>query len=120
MADHNDLGNFGEQLASEFLAKKGFKILAKNWVFQHKEIDIIALKPPFVVFVEVKTRRTNYFGEPFTFVNRKKQNFIIKAANEYIIQNDINEEARFDIISVLYNEKGKSIQHIEDAFYPRL
>jgi len=120
MADHNNLGNFGEQLAVEYLAKKGYQILAKNWMFQHKEIDIIAKKPPFIVFVEVKTRRTNYFGEPFTFVNRKKQNFIIKAANEYILQNDIDEEARFDIISVLYNEKSKDIQHIEDAFYPRL
>lgn len=120
MADHNDLGNYGEQLAVEYLAKKGFKILAKNWVFQHKEIDIIAKKSPYIVFVEVKTRRTNYFGEPFTFVDRKKQNFIIKAANEYIIKNDVNEEARFDIVSVLYNERGKDIKHIEDAFYARL
>jgi putative endonuclease len=120
MADHNDFGNFGEELAVAHLVKKGFKILATNWVFKHKEIDIIAKKPPYIVFVEVKTRRTNYFGEPFTFVDRKKQNFIIKAANEYIIQNDIDEEARFDIVSVLYNDKGKNIQHIEDAFYARL
>lgn len=120
MADHNDFGNFGEQLAVDYLVKKGFKILETNWMFQHKEIDIIANKSPFIVFVEVKTRRTNYFGEPFTFVDRKKQNFIIKAANEYIVKNDIEEEARFDIISVLYNEKEKDIKHIEDAFYARL
>lgn len=120
MADHNELGSYGEQLAVDFLVKKGFEILETNWVFKHKEIDIIAKKNPFIVFVEVKTRRSNYFGEPFTFVDRKKQNFIITAANEYIIQNNINEEARFDIISVLYNERGKDIKHIEDAFYPRL
>lgn len=120
MADHNDFGNFGEQLAVDFLARKGYKILETNWVFKHKEIDIIAKKPPFIVFVEVKTRRTNYFGEPYTFVDRKKQNFIITAANEYIIQNDLNDEARFDIISILYNDRGKDIKHIEDAFYARL
>jgi len=120
MADHNDLGNFGEQLAIDYLVQNGFKILETNWVFQHKEIDIIAKKSPFIVFVEVKTRRTNYFGEPFTFVDRKKQNFIIKAANEYIIKNDIEEEARFDIVSVLYSEKDEDIKHIEDAFYARL
>ncbi len=120
MADHNDFGSFGEELAVAHLVKKGFKILATNWVFKHKEIDIIAKKPPFIVFVEVKTRRTNYFGEPYTFVDRKKQNFIIKAANEYIVQNDLKEEARFDIISILYNDRGKDIKHIEDAFYARL
>jgi putative endonuclease len=120
MADHNEFGNFGEQLAAEHLVKKGYKILEKNWTFQHKEIDIIASKPPFIVFVEVKARRTNYFGEPFSFVNKKKQNFIIKAANEYIIKQNINEEARFDIISILYNDRSKEITHIEDAFYPRL
>lgn len=120
MADHNDFGNFGENLAKDFLVKSGYKILETNWVFKHKEIDIIARKSPFIVFVEVKTRRTNYFGEPYSFVDRKKQNFIIQAANEYIIKNDIDEEARFDIISVLYNDKTKDIRHIKDAFYPRL
>lgn len=120
MADHIELGNTGEQLALAFLVSKGYKILETNWRFQHKEIDIIAKKDPFIVFVEVKTRRTNYFGEPFTFVNKKKQGFIIKAANEYIIQHDIDEEARFDIISVLFNDHKKDIQHIEDAFYARL
>ncbi len=120
MADHNELGQFGEALAVEHLVSKGYKILATNWRFQHKEIDIIAKKDAFIVFAEVKTRRTNYFGEPFTFVNKAKQNFIIKAANEYLIMNDLEEEARFDIISILYNDHKKDIQHIEDAFYARI
>ncbi|OYT16102.1 MAG: YraN family protein [Bacteroidetes bacterium 4572_77] len=120
MADHNDLGNFGEQLALEFLVAKGFKVLDTNWVFMHKEIDIIARKDQFIVFVEVKTRRTNYFGEPFTFVNVAKQRHIVKAADAYINRFDIHEEARFDIISVLYNDHQKDIKHIEDAFYARL
>lgn len=120
MADHNDIGNIGEALALAFLVSKGYKILETNWRFKHKEIDIIAKKAPFIVFVEVKTRRTNYFGEPFTFVDKKKQGFLVKAANEYIIQHDIDEDARFDIISVLHNDMKKDIQHIEDAFYARM
>jgi len=120
MADHNDLGNTGEQMAVAFLVSKGYKLLETNWRFQHKEIDIIAKKDPFIIFVEVKTRRTNYFGEPYTFVNKKKQSFLVKAAHEYIIKHDIDEDARFDIISVLYNDHKKDIQHIEDAFYARM
>lgn len=120
MADHNDLGNIGEQLAKAFLVSKGYKILESNWRFQHKEIDLIVKKDPFIVFVEVKTRRTNYFGEPYTFVNKKKQGFLIKAAHEYILLHDIEDEARFDIISVLYNDHKNEIEHIEDAFYARI
>jgi len=120
MAQHNELGDYGEQLAVAHLVSKGYKILETNWQFKHLEIDIIARKNPFIVFIEVKTRKTNYFGEPFTFVNNAKQKNIIKAANEYINRFDINEEARFDIISVLYNERQKNIQHIEDAFYARM
>ena len=101
MADHNDLGNYGEKLALEYLVSKGYKILETNWQFMHKEIDIIALKAPFIVIVEVKTRRTNYFGEPFMFVNNAKQKHLIKAADAYITRFNIQEEARFDIISVL-------------------
>jgi putative endonuclease len=120
MADHNELGNTGELLAQDYLSKKGYKILETNWHFQHKEIDIIAIKDDFLVFVEVKTRRTNFFGEPFVFVDNAKQKFIVKAANEYITRFNRNEEARFDIISILYNDFKKDIQHIEDAFYARL
>ncbi len=120
MADHNDLGNKGELFAQDFLRKKGFKILETNWRFQHKEIDIIALKDDFIVFVEVKTRQTNYFGEPFVFVDTAKQRFLVKAANEYITRFNREEEARFDIVSILYNDHKKDIQHIEDAFYARL
>jgi putative endonuclease len=120
MAEHNDLGNYGEQLAVEYLVSKGYKILETNWMHQHKEIDIIAEKAPFIVFVEVKTRRTNYFGEPYTFVNNAKQRLLVKAANTYVEKFNVQEEARFDIISVLYNDHQKDIQHIEDAFYARM
>ena len=120
MATHNDLGNYGEKLAFDYLVANGYKIVEVNWQFKHLEIDIIAKKDSFIVFVEVKTRKTSYFGEPFTFVTVSKQNNIIKAANGYINRFKIEDEARFDIISVLYNDHQKDIQHIEDAYYPRM
>ncbi len=111
------IGDRGEQLALEHLTANGYKILARNWQWQHKEIDIIAQKGDFIVFVEVKTRRTNVFGEPFTFVSRQKRKNISRAAHQYITQNDIDAEARFDIISILYNTEAYELEHIEDAFY---
>lgn len=120
MASHNDLGSYGEKLALEYLVSHGYKILETNWQFKHLEIDIIAKKEAFIVFIEVKTRKTSYFGEPYTFVTVSKQKNIINAANGYIDRFNIKEETRFDIISVLYNNQQKDIQHIEDAYYPRI
>ncbi len=120
MAEFHETGKKGEELAANYLEKKGYKILNKNWRSGHNEIDIIAGKDNFIVVVEVKTRRTNYFGEPAEFVTKAKQKLLVKAANSYVIQNKINEEVRFDIISVLYNSNNHKIYHIEDAFYPAL
>lgn len=120
MAEHNDLGTTGEDLASEHLAKKGYKILERNWSFGKEEIDIIAQKDDEIVFVEVKTRASAFYGRPEAFVKRQKQRFIIKAANTYIERHDIDKEARFDVIGVIVNSGGKEINHIEDAFAPVL
>lgn len=118
MAQHNILGNKGEDAATEYLANKGYKIKARNWRFGKLEIDIIAEHNNFIIFVEVKSRSGTYFEQPFQAVTKKKQKFIIKAANAYIEDFEIDLEARFDIISIV-EEKGKFIiDHIEDAFYP--
>ena len=120
MAEHNELGQEGEELAKKHLLEKGYKIEATNWRFGKDEIDIIATDGDYTVFVEVKTRKTNYFGEPETFVTKTKQKFMIRAAQVYITQHEIDNEARFDIIAVLYNQNKVLINHIEDAFYPTL
>jgi len=118
MAEHNILGNRGEDAATNFLVKKGYKIKARNWRFGKLEIDIIAEIKDFIVFIEVKSRSGTYFEQPFQAVTKKKQKFIINAANAYIENFKIDLEARFDIISIV-QEKGKlKINHIEDAFYP--
>ena len=120
MAESHELGKSGEEIAYDFLIKKGFKILEKNWRHNKDEVDIIATKEEYLVIVEVKTRSTFYFGEPQIFVNKKKQGFMIRAANAYILKNNIDNETRFDIISIVQSGDRVSIRHIEDAFYPTL
>ncbi len=118
MAEHNDFGTMGENLAANYLSKKGYKILERNWRFGSDEIDIIAEDGEITVIVEVKTRRTSYFGEPEEFVTKAKQKFLIRATNNYSEKNNLDCEFRFDIVSVLFNANTKQINHIEDAFAP--
>ena len=120
MADHNEKGHAGEKLAVQFLKKEGYQILETNWRFRKAEIDIIAQKDEYILFVEVKTRSTTNFGSPELFVDRKKQQLIIIAANAYLQEKGIDKEGRFDIVGVLLTKGKYEIRHIEEAFYPRL
>jgi putative endonuclease len=117
MADHNDLGKNAEDLAAEFLIKNGYKILIRNFRFQKAEIDIIAEKDNLIIITEVKARSTDAFMLPQEAVNKRKISLIVSAANHYMEEFNKNQEVRFDIISVLPDEKGKLIiEHIIDAF----
>jgi putative endonuclease len=120
MAEIHETGKAGEQIACSHLARQGYQILETNWMSNHQEVDIIARKDDVLVIVEVKTRRTNFFGEPEAFVTRSKQRMLIKAANHYLFQHELDLEVRFDIISVLYVGDRHQVNHIEDAFYPTL
>ena len=117
MAEHNELGKFGEELAVEFLQKNGYAILETNWTFQKAEVDIIAQKENTLAIVEVKTRSSIDFGLPQDFVKPKKIQLLVKAVNEYVTSNDLDVEVRFDIIAVFKENGGYKIEHIEDAFY---
>lgn len=117
MAEHNDLGKLGEELAVEFLQKSGYEVLETNYVFQKAEIDIIAKKGKILAVVEVKTRSSTDFGLPQDFVKPKKIQLLVKAVNEYVIANDIDVEVRFDIIAISKEGKKFIIEHLEDAFY---
>lgn len=117
---HNKLGNEGEDLVVEYLAGKGYKIKHRNWHFGHKEIDIVAMDKEMLVIVEVKTRTSNYWEDPKEAVKRKKQKRLIEAADAYVQNYNINAEVRFDIVSVILQGSNKTIEHIEDAFYPTL
>ena len=118
MAEHNDLGKLGEEIAVQYLTDKGYKILERNWHNVHKEVDIIAKDGRFLVIVEVKTRQSSKNGEPDMAVTRQKQRMLISAANAYIFRNRLDLETRFDIISIVFNNGEPVIDHIEDAFLP--
>lgn len=112
------LGKKGEFKAQEFLVANGYKILNTNWKSRHYEIDIIAIKDNTLIIVEVKTRSTDYFGNPSDFVQSKKHQSLYKATEEYICQNNYSGEIRFDIIAIYPKDDEWIIEHIEDAFYP--
>lgn len=120
MAKHNELGKKGEEIAARYLLGKGYKILDQNWRHGKDEIDIVATDEKFLLIVEVKTRSTTFFGEPEEAVTGKKQNFLIRAAEEYVISKNIHTEIRYDIISIIIEGNKQIIRHIEDAFYPEI
>jgi putative endonuclease len=118
MAEHNELGNIGEQLAVDLLLQKGYQIIERNWRYLKAEIDIIAQKEPkTLVVVEVKTRSNSFIGKPEEFVTDKKIKLLVKAANEYVITHKLDVEVRFDIIAIVKNTKYQKVEHLEDAFY---
>lgn len=117
MAYHNELGKIGEILAAEYLESKGYEIFARNYVFQKAEIDIIAKHNNMMICVEVKTRNSEFFGDPQEFVTKGKIKNLVKAMDAFIIENDIELESRFDIIAVLKNKKIEHLTHYENAFY---
>ena len=118
MAEHNDFGKLGEEIAVNYLVGKGYEIVERNWRNTHKEIDIIAKDGKGLVIVEVKTRQTDEYGNPDIAVTKKKQRLLIAAANAYLFKNKLDVETRFDIISIIFKDGEPVIEHIEDAFLP--
>lgn len=116
MAKHNELGALGEELAVEFLKKNNYKIVERNWRFQKAEIDIIAHKNNVLAIVEVKTRSSDYFGNPQDFVNRKKIKLLIEAVDAYVVSKNLSVDVRFDIVAITKNQNKFDIEHLEDAF----
>lgn len=111
-------GREGEINAKNYLIQQGYTILELNWRFKKYEIDIIAKKAQTIVFVEVKTRKNNTFGEPELSVTRQKQGFLIAAAQQYLVENNIELESRFDIIAIIQLNNSRTVKHLEAAFYP--
>lgn len=116
--NQQQLGQVGEELAAKHLINSGYEILEKNYSWKKGELDLICEKDELLVIVEVKTRQTAIFGQPYEAVSRKKQLQIIKVANTFITQRNIDLEVRFDVVSIVINSHRKSIEHIENAFIP--
>ncbi|HLS11221.1 MAG TPA: YraN family protein [Flavobacteriaceae bacterium] len=117
MAKHNELGEIGEEMAVEYLSDKGYVILERNYRFDRAEVDIIAQDNEQIVIVEVKTRTSDFFGDPQEFVSPGKIKQLVKVADHYLISKEIDRETRFDIVAILVNKKEQSIEHFIDAFY---
>jgi putative endonuclease len=117
MAEHNELGKKGEIIAAEYLKSRGVEILEKNYVYNHKEIDIIAQDRNYIVFVEVKSRSSNV-TDIEEIVDEQKQKFLIEAADNYLRDRKIEFEARFDIIIIKFHITSHVIKHIKNAFEP--
>lgn len=117
MAQHNDLGKKGEQLAQDYLLKKGYEILERNYTYKKAEVDIIAKLKNTLAVVEVKTRSTSDFGNPQDFVKPKQIQNLVKAVDQYINVNHLDVEVRFDIIALVKEGNHFKIEHLEDAFY---
>lgn len=123
MAEHNDLGKWGEDEAALYYEDRGYEILERDWKVGKRDIDLIALTEDkdTLVFVEVKTRQNNELQEPEEAVDVKKMRNLAIAANAYVKLHGLDMDVRFDIISVI----GKcscveSIECFEDAFNPLL
>jgi len=117
MAEHNELGKKGEKLAIDFLIENDYKILEKNYRYLKAEVDIIARKKDVLVVVEVKTRSSDYFGNPQDFITQKKIKLLISAIDYYIVQRDLDVEVRFDIIAIIHQKDKTKIEHLENAFF---
>ncbi|MBQ0788919.1 MAG: YraN family protein [Oceanihabitans sp.] len=117
MAQHNELGEKGEQLAVDFLLQNGYEIMERNYRFQKAEVDIIAKQKDTLAIVEVKTRSTIDFGNPQDFLKPKQIQRIVKAVDQYVITNKLDVEVRFDIIAIVKTGNTFEIEHLENAFY---
>ena len=118
MAQHNDFGTQGEDIAIDFLRRKGYIIMDRNWRSGHKEIDIVARKDDTVVFVEVKARANAFYGNPEDAVTRRKMHLLALAADAYLRYNAIDLEVRFDVITIIGTSEKPYIRHYEHAFRP--
>lgn len=110
------LGNKGEEIAARYLRKKGYKILKRNYAVPTGEIDIVARDGGTLVFVEVKARTDDRFGQPAEAVGTRKQRRMRSAALHYLAGLRKQPPARFDVVSVRLDGGGEEVEHIMDAF----
>lgn len=118
MASHNDLGKQGEEMAVAHLRSNGYQILETNWRFGKEEIDIISRIGDDLAIIEVKTRNSDFFGDPQEFVSKSKQKHLIRAAHAYVEKHNLDVEVRFDVIGIIINQNQTRLEHIEAAFMP--
>ena len=117
MAEHHQLGQWGEEVAADYLRRKGYVIVERNWKSGHRDLDIIAWdeERQTLVFVEVKTRRNRLFTAPEQAVNYQKMQHLRQASHHYVKYRRTDCNVRFDVITVVGSpETEPEVEHIED------
>ena len=112
-------GRLGETYAVEYLIRHGYEILRKNYRKQFGEVDIVAREKGTIVFVEVKTRRSDIFGTPSEAVDGRKQRQLSRIAQDYLLNHQLNDvAARFDVVGVTLDPHNRpvTIELIKNAF----
>lgn len=116
MSDSYQFGKEAEEIAKAYLVQEGYKILAQNYFVQKAEIDLIAQKGDLVIVVEVKARKHDTLTEPEAAITSKKMKLLVKAADHYMQQSNLNLEVQFDILALLKTGTNWSIKHLKNAF----
>lgn len=116
VAAHNELGRIGEEYAIRYLLLHGWHLLAKDWHAGHVDIDIVATKLGWIIFVEVKTRSSADYGAPEEAVDGEKETGLLRAAHAYLRFHKLDNPFRFDIISLTGTQEPFELRHIRNAF----
>ncbi|WP_291864544.1 YraN family protein [Maribacter sp.] len=117
MGTHNDFGKKGEQLAADYLLKKGYTIRYKNYRHLKAEVDIIAQKGSILAIVEVRSRSTDFIENIADTITKKKIQLQVLAADHYVTDLNLDVDVRFDVITILKNKHTFDLNHIENAYY---
>lgn len=120
MDRRNGIGAWGEERAAKYLKKQGYRILERNYSCRFGEIDLIVSDRAYLVFVEVKLRKSDAFARAAEFVDYHKQNRLRMAAELWLSQHETELQPRFDVVEIYAPEgeqtKNPTIYHLEDAF----
>ncbi len=117
MGKHNEFGKEGEQIAVNFLIKKGYEIKYRNYRYLKAEIDVVAQKNNTLCIIEVRSRSPNFIENIAETITKKKIGLLVMGGDHYIIENDLDVEVRFDVITILKNKRIFEVEHLENAFY---
>lgn len=118
MESKNEFGKLGEQKAEEFLRAKGYNILERNYRYLMAEIDIIAKKDDILVIVEVKSSNIGLLKDISDVGDRRKVNLLIIATGNYVLENNVDCEVRFDVITLVkIGDKVMVKEHLENAYF---
>ena len=119
MASHKQIvGRQGEQLASDYLRRQGYTIIARNWRCPAGEIDVVAREGEDLVFVEVRARRGLEFGTPEESITARKQSKLVEVAQTYLLMMDLQDVAwRIDVVAIQLGSRGEPtrLNHIRNA-----